>query len=424
MYQVILNLTGKLHTVGSFLPFNILLNMFLFRCSLVSILSEHGVWLPTDLSDLLHKSVLFPREQNHGIKMVEQAPLPSISREFTPPSRTVKLQLSKTATLTVLNSLTVKVKKFVQPIAQYIDLLVYFKIHPNKIFNAYFRKELELQSCEDQKEEEHVRLQVLKNAIEHTVALMEKIMEGAATYGEIVAGGELSVLTDGSPKRLVDVSFDVEEEFQNLVRCSQFRSYSTGGIHRIKCLLKLLQLPHYVETINCVCRQYHLNKCQDDADFKKVLEFALKLQKEEERAHITPTDAEIKWREFEKTFCLQEGASLKCLDLFSKVADSVDFYHFLEEKHFTGQKGELLFGQQYDLVTAQLQHEEYNETVLNHLYTAFKFISPFTDSEQTFSCLMKAVTSLDTGEGLVQLDTVKKNMHLIRLWFSRAEVSS
>ena len=398
--------------------------MFLFRCSLVFVLSEHGVWLPTDLSDLLRESVLFPRQQNHGIKMVEQAPLPSITREFNPPSRTVKLRLSKTATLTVLDSLIDKVKEFVQPIAPYIDLLVYFKLHPNKIFNAYFQKEVELQSCKDQEGEEHVRLQVLKNALEHTVTLMERIMEGAATYGEIVAGGELSVLADGSQKSFVDSSFDVEEEFRNLVRCSQFRNYSTGGIHRIKCLLKLLQLPHYVEMINCVCRQYNLNNCQVDADFKKVQEFALKLQIKEERSRITPTDAKIIWEEVEKIFCLQEGASLKCLDIFSKVADSVDFYHFLEEKEFTGQKGEVLFRQQYDLVTAQLQHEEYNEMVLNHLYAAFKFISPFTDPGQTFNCLMSVVTSLDTREGLAQLDTVKKNMHLIRLWFSRAEVSN
>ena len=116
--------------------------------------------------------------------MVEQAPLPSITREFTPPSRTVKLQLSKTATLTVLNSLTDKVKEFVQPIAQYIDLLVYFKLHPNKIFNAYFQKEVELQSCEDQKEDEHVRLQVLKNAIEHTVALQWPADEPLADGGD------------------------------------------------------------------------------------------------------------------------------------------------------------------------------------------------------------------------------------------------
>ena len=398
--------------------------MFLFRCSLVFVLSEHGVWLPTDLSDLLRESVLFPRQQNHGIKMVDQAPLPSITREFNPPSRTVKLRLSKTATLTVLDSLIDKVKEFVQPIAPYIDLLVYFKLHPNKIFNAYFQKEVELQSCKDQEGEEHVRLQVLKNALEHTVTLMERIMEGAATYGEIVAGGELSVLADGSQKSFVDSSFDVEEEFRNLVRCSQFRNYSTGGIHRIKCLLKLLQLPHYVKMINRVCRQYNLNNCQVDADFKKVQEFALKLQIKEERSRITPTDAEIIWEEVEKIFCLHEGASLKCLDIFSKVADSVDFYHFLEEKEFTGQKGEVLFRQQYDLVTAQLQHEEYNEMVLNHLYAAFKFISPFTDSGQTFNCLMSVVTSLDTREGLAQLDTVKKNMHLIRLWFSRAEVSN
>ena len=396
----------------------------------MSLLSEHGVALPDDLFTLLHESVLFPGEQNPVMELVEQNPSPSILRKFSPPDKTVKLQLSKKVSIKVLSSLATTINDFVDPVAQYIEILVYFNLHPSKVFCSYLQNEMDVQLCTQEhtlEGEEHPRLPVtvsiLRNALQHTVELMEKIVQGTATYGEIVAGKLLDIHSDGSPKKFDDIIFDVEEEFCIIAECPQIRNRSTGGIYMIKCLLKLLQLPHYVEMIECVCGQYHLDKCQQDVDFKMVSDWAVELRKEDKRASLTPADAESKWKVVQKTFCLQEGRSLKCLDLFTKIADSVDFYHFLEEKHFTGQKGELLFRQQYDLVTAQLQHEEYNETVLNHLYAAFKFISPFTGSEQTFSCLMKAVTSLDTAEGLVQLDTVKNNMHLIRLWFSRAEVS-
>jgi len=395
------------------------------------------VKLPSDLSALLRESILFPGETKETVnmKLVEQAPSPSTTGTFAPPDRAVKLQALKHLSLELLTSITEELTDFVYPLAQYIDILVYFKLHPSKVFNVYLQNEVEKlvvqevhmeHALKDQKEEQHARLPVtvsiLRNSLERTVALMVKIVTGDATYREIVAGGLLGITSSGSQK-FPDVRFDVEKEFQDLVECPQIGSYCTDGLYRIKCLLKLLQLPHYVEMIDRVCGQYHLHKCQEGADFKKILKWAIDLRSEEERASLTPADAVTKWKEVQKIFCLHDDASLKCLDLFSKIADSVDFYHFLEEKQFTGKKGEVLFRQQYDLVTAQLQHEEYNETVLNHLYAAFEFISPFTDPGQAFSCLMKVVTTLDTTEGIIQLDTIKNNMHLIRLWFSRAEVS-
>ena len=330
--------------------------------------------LPSDLSAQLYENIVLPGEKKQPVNMqlVEQGPSPSITGTFTPPDRAVQLQISKHLSLKLLISVTEELIDFIHPLTQYIDILVYFKLHPSKVFNVYLQNEVEKlvqvhmeHALEDQKEEQHaVTVSILRNALEQTVALMAKTVTG-----------------------------------------------------------QLLQLPHYVKMIDHVCGQYHLHKCQENADFKKILKWAVELQSEEKRASLTPADVVTKWKEVQKVFCLQDDDSLKCQDLFSKIADSVDFYHFLEEKQFTGKKGEVLFRQQYDLVTAQLQHEEYSETVLNHLYAAFEFILPFTDPGQTFSCLMKAVTSLDTGEGIIQLDTVKNNMHLIRLWFSRAEVS-
>ena len=88
-----------------------------------------------------------------------------------------------------------------------------------------------------------------------------------------------------------------------------------------------------------------------------------------------------------------------------------------------GEEGQAMFQQQYQLITAQLQHEEYNETVLNHLYAAFKIIEPFMDTHQNFQQLMSKVTRLDVTNGVKQLQTVNSNITLIQLWFSRAEVS-
>ena len=406
-----------------------------YRYSLVSILSGHGLELKECLSALLSENFLLPGEQKPDMELVKHVPSPSTTGKFDPPDPNVKLQLSKSVTLNMLATLVHKINDFLHPIAEYVSILVYFKLHPSKVFNTYLHKELEAQVLvvhtdepgQDFKTEVQKRLPVtisiLKNALQCAADLIRKIMKGTANYEEIFAGGLLSAQSDGNVKTFAELRFDVEEEFQNLVNCPQFGTYGTHGLYIVKCLLKLHQLPHYVEMIECVCRQYHLKQCQEDPSFKQVSDWAARLQKEDETENLTSAMAKTRWETVQKIFCLTEGASLKCLDLFSKVADSVDFYHFLEEKHFTGKKGEELFRQQFELVTAQLQHEEYSEIVLNHLFAAFEFISPFTDSDQSFSSLMTAVTSRDTTKGLTQLDTVKNNMHLIRLWFSRAEVS-
>lgn len=61
--------------------------------------------------------------------------------------------------------------------------------------------------------------------------------------------------------------------------------------------------------------------------------------------------------------------------------------------------------------------------MLNHLFAAFKLMTPFMDPRQDLGTLMSKVLALDVTNGLRQLETVNANITLIRLWFSRAEVS-
>ena len=50
-------------------------------------------------------------------------------------------------------------------------------------------------------------------------------------------------------------------------------------------------------------------------------------------------------------------------------------------------------------------------------------MAPFMDPRQDLGRLMSKVLALDVTNGLRQLETVNANITLIRLWFSRAEVS-
>lgn len=136
---------------------------------------------------------------------------------------------------------------------------------------------------------------------------------------------------------------------------------------------------------------------------------------------MTPIIASEKMKRVKRILCFSSHTDPKCLEIFAAVTDSAAFYQFVKEKHFYGKEGQENFLKQYELITAQLQHEDYDEQVLNHLRAAISVISPFMEAT-SFTQLMKDVNLLNSVNCLKQLETVNSNITLIRLWFSRAEV--
>ena len=190
----------------------------------------------------------------------------------------------------------------------------------------------------------------------------------------------------------------------------------------LELMLELPQYVHHIQVIHKICELYQLQGCLDDPQLVELCQLATDLDIGVNHAKMTPLEASQKTKTIKEILCLSSESSPHCLELFTAVGDSNAFYQFVRDKQFVGEKGQAMFQQQYQLITAQLQHEEYNETVLNHLYAAFKFICPFMDTHQNFHQLMSQVTNLDVTNEMKQLQTVNTNITLIQLWFSRTEV--
>ena len=185
-------------------------------------------------------------------------------------------------------------------------------------------------------------------------------------------------------------------------------------------LKELRQYIHYVPIIRSVCKQCQLQGCLEDC---QLLDLCQVVENLNMKAKLKFDEACRKVEWMRNVLCFDNKASPCCLELFVVVSDSTAFYQFVCDKQFVGEKGQAVFQQQYQLITTQLQHDEYDETVLNHLYAAFKLIEPFMDTHQNFRQLMSKVISLDVTNGIKQLQTVKTNITLVQLWFFRAEVS-
>ena len=267
----------------------------------------------------------------------------------------------------------------------------------------------------------YVSFQVFCGAVKRTSEFLKGILTGQATYGTLWS---LGCFQDASNVGAVDVDKEL-----HIIQDFAFRGVEAhtvaGGI---KSILKLIQFSGYLESIIGVCEQYKLTGCLEDEGLHQLREIHETISSEETKTQLTGMKSEEYLTKIREVLKLEDKDE-HCLALFGMLRDSTDFYKFLKEKNYKGPEGATYFRQQHTLITQQLQHEEYNEQVLNHLLVAFRYISPFLDCEQNLSQLMSQIyqntrdqATTIHNNAFCQLQTVNRNIHLVRLWFTRAEV--
>ena len=192
----------------------------------------------------------------------------------------------------------------------------------------------------------------------------------------------------------------------------------------------MFQYSHQISKIPEVCQQYHLQQCLSDPKLIELVEIVQSVKTPEDRAKVTGQIANNHMKKIWEVLNFTDpSTATKCLKIFPAVANCAEFYQFIQKKGFANDR--TAFSSQLELITAQLQHEDYNETVLNHLMLAFQYIAPFLDKEQGLGDLMNKIIKLcndkvgfgrDPRKDFCQLETVNSNITMIQLWFSRTQV--
>ena len=397
---------------------------------------EYGIEIPEKVAVPLSQQLVFPRERIEGYSAVTVSDIPpSVTGAFCP-GHDVSLKLASNVTLCQLSKFVHDLDELLSPIQENLDIFIYFFLRKSAVFHTYLQYQLRKHNGQTQEYPLSIQAAVsrvhtmsgaflnnigrnsepfkgiswkcLAEVLKKTKELVVKLVEGTAQYSDVTAGGNL-------PLEKIDLDF----EFKILVdysRCLYSGDENYTGLHGIQCMLKLFQC---MLNVYSMCEQYHIKGCLQDAHLQEIKAITDDLQ--QVTCQLTLKDA---FDKIVSALCLKKqglGYDLQCLRLFPVVADSAIFYHFIKDKQFYGDAGREVFRQQYELITAQLQHEEYNEVVLNHLLVAFQVISPFMDVEQDFESLMSQLNEMSITTGCQELQTVNNNIHLVRLWFSRAE---
>ena len=404
--------------------------------------------LPAHILGPLTQFIVLPYEEpdDPHFQAVEQQ-IQQPERARFQPAMNVYVKLSKGLTYSTLSRLVKDIDAFLEPVTPYLDMMVYFTLHQSVMFQTYLNHYL-IQTSDSAIPTTHTSpaleldslgitvlpmlhspngtamepIEALKRSLQHTQDLIFQVVTGTATYKDLTANGKLELSSD---------TLDIQREFKILgeflpqlqVKFPECPATDDAGLSQVKSVVELFKFAHHISCVHEVFVRYNMKGCSLDPNFSVLLQIKGELEDESKRAKLTLLDATDKLCKVKSILGLKTEQQYKCLDFFTAILNCGAFYDFLEEKQFTGDKGKEKFANEYQLVTTQLQHEEYDEAVLNDLGGAFTFIQPFTQKDSALNELMTEILKFDSATAVRQLHTVISNITLIQIWFLRAEVS-
>ena len=301
-----------------------------------------------------------------------------------------------------------EIKTFLRPMALSLDVLVFFQLHKSCLFEQYLTK------CKDPVTTETHQSIRLNTSVLLTVEFLWKLCHGSATVSEVKIASPLS-----------DINVEQEKESLKLFSESQvflerFHEHKQEcvGPDGISAALELFEIKDNIPVIVEACQQVGLQQILSDPQLQKLVNLQSELQSEDYRQNLTMIEASNMITEVKGILQIEMQDYQDIFKLFDVIKDSGAFFGFAEEQKFTGDIGRNRFRTRHRIVTTELQHEKYNEKLLDHLLGSFEYVEPFLAKPSSLQELMERVTSLSNiPDGIKQLKTVNAGIVLVRHWF-------
>ena len=374
-----------------------------FRDSIINILRKYHVSLPQDLHQEMKVYVAFPKD-----RLSEDFKDYHIPEGNSP----VKLKLSKMLTLAMLEEFNKNLARFLEPLHSaflhhqhgktitYQDVLLYFHDVKSELFRSYLEIELRKNGPANR------GISWLKDALSEVIERFRRILNGSATFSDMPS--ETSSRTT------------IKAEIELLQRFEGFSGYQAStAMSHFENMLVLSSLLPYLLALTDIFEMYEeLQTFSCDA-VQKLKDIVHSL---DDRSALQLYEATEKLSVVKDILHLK-GDRWEYLKIIYSLKDSTELHAFLAEIGCLGESGREVFEQKYRLVTQQLQGEEYQQNVLNQLYAVYQFFAPLFDENQTFDEFIGKVSAMDPAMVIQPLNTVNRNVDVIKLWFSRTEVS-
>ena len=197
-------------------------------------------------------------------------------------------------------------------------------------------------------------------------------------------------------------------------------------------LLELYAVYKHIFALQKTCELFGLYKCLNDhkmiqlIKIAKDVDVALKASKFElqNTDFITSPDACVMVLTIKDIFSIDDIIDNHCFSLFSLLQHGCPLYGFAQERGYNLSNGMETFRQEYQLVTADLLHEDHHEELLAVLLGAMELTSCFFDESCSLLDLWTSINKIsNVSAATAQLKTVNEEIGLIRIWFNRISVS-
>ncbi|KAI6653727.1 hypothetical protein LOD99_3231 [Oopsacas minuta] len=308
--------------------------------------------------------------------------------------------------------LTNSILAFLKPLEQYEDFFTHFFLQKNDLFMAslsYF--------CQRERTgTARLSIESFASAVTQTYIWLENVIQEKSTFADIRPIFELLDL------QVLNVDL-IKSQFRKFPRFSSL----TRDLNFMD-MFELLQYRAHLPAIKRVCDAYSLTRFTDSHEYRKINQYSEKLQDDKLVDVLTIETASTYLNDLRR--CLS-GTSPRRLRIFEVMLSAKEFYNFLvdpENEYYKTERRKLFFDE-IEIITGDLQNQDYNDKILSHLQIAYNFIIPFCFKDLSFPKLMQRIASEEykNGEesGFEQLETVNRNIQQIRLWFiiSRGEAA-
>ena len=393
------------------------------RCHLSDVLKRLSISFPADIQKQIRQSLILPEYSSavrHGLPSSGQIP--------------PQIQITSRSNVNLLLQLLASLLKFMNPLSKDLPAIVFLHIHNCKLFFSYVSHYLNQSKADDASDsvaksikptasrtgsKEDTKVERAAEAVSLAMSLLNKIIDGSATLDEVTVNNAIDLQlaeSEVSVKRELTILMDfVSHRFS--ANCAIF-DVSTHGL---KGFVELQAIITNISVVSGVFKQFGLHNCQRSRQYALLKDTA-----EQMKSIGSMTLIQVKGllAGVKQILHLKGDTDLSCFKLFQAVKRNAPFYRFAERMGFTGPNGRESFLSHYRMVLAHLQHEQYNQAILHHLYGSYKYISPFFDKEIEFEQLIEEIVQLpNINMGINHLEQVAANIVMIKVWFETVEVS-
>ena len=373
---------------------------------------------PVHVQKQIHHSLLIPVHSSVARCKLEQFP--------------PQIQLTSRSNMNLLVELLTSLIQFINPLSKNLPAIVFLHIHNCRLFFnyvSYYSNQLLRENASDSAMES-VKLTtstthslnevaLVAEAVSLAISLLNKTIDGSATLDEVMINNAID-LQSAESELVVQRELNILVDFVShglSANCVVF-DVSTHGL---KCYIELQAIITNIPVVSDVLKQFGLHNCQNSKQYTLLKGIAEQTDNIDSMKLmiIKALLAGVK-----EILHLKGNSDLSCFKLFQAIKRNAPFYRFAERMGFTGPNGREGFLSRYRMVLAHLQHEEYNQAILHHLYGSYKYISPFFNKEIQFEQLIDEIMQLpNISKGINHLEQVSANIVMIKVWFENVEVS-